>query len=258
MKKILIIEDDVFLGDVLMRKLNNEGYETSIARDGKEGLTKIKEIKPDLVLLDIVLPSMNGYEILEEKVKDPAIEPIPVIIISNSGQPVEINRVLALGVKDYLIKAQFSPDEVLVKVRAQLGGEGATAASSANVSNSLKGKKILWVEDDKFLSDLISRKISTQSCTMVHTTNGEDALKALEKEIPDIILLDILLPGMNGFEILQKIKTNPAWRAIPVILLSNLGQQGDLEKAEKLGAKKFLIKATVTLDEILGEIKRSL
>src|SRR3989344_7525554 len=127
MKKILIIEDDVFLGDVLMRKLNNEGYETSIARDGKEGLTKIKEIKPDLVLLDIVLPSMNGYEILEEKVKDPAIEPIPVIIISNSGQPVEINRVLALGVKDYLIKAQFSPDEVLVKARSVLEGTTADA-----------------------------------------------------------------------------------------------------------------------------------
>lgn len=259
-KRILIIEDDVFLGDVLMRKLNNEGYETYLARDGKEGMGKLRQLKPDLLLLDIVLPSMNGYEILEEKVKDKDVEPIPVIIISNSGQPVEINRVLALGVKDYLIKAQFSPEEVLVKVHAQLEGESVSHVAKGTVSahTALSGKKIMWVEDDKFLSDLISRKLSSVDCVMLHSTNGEDALALLEKETPDIILLDILLPGMNGFEVLEKLKANQKTRNVPVILLSNLGQQGDIEKAEKLGAKKFLIKATVTLDEILAEIKKAL
>ena len=124
-KKILVIEDDLFLGEVLLKKLKNEGYETTLARDGAEGLKKISDIKPDLVLLDIILPSMNGYEILEAKFKDDAIKNIPVIIISNSGQPVEISRVLSLGVKDYLIKAQFDPEEVISKVRQQLGNEPA-------------------------------------------------------------------------------------------------------------------------------------
>jgi CheY-like chemotaxis protein len=104
-KKILIIEDDVFLGDVLNQKLGSEGFETMLSSDGQAGYQKIKSFAPDLILLDIILPNMNGYEILEAKQKDPAIAHIPVIIVSNSGQPVEINRALALGVKDYLVKA---------------------------------------------------------------------------------------------------------------------------------------------------------
>ena len=119
-KKILIIEDDTFLGDVLTKKLANEGFETLLARNGAEGFQKIYSWKPDLILLDIILPNMNGYEILEAKAKDNNIADIPVIVISNSGQPVEINRALALGVKDYLIKAQFDPEEVMVKVRSQI------------------------------------------------------------------------------------------------------------------------------------------
>lgn len=252
-KKVLIIEDDTFLGDVLMEKLKNEKYETVIARDGKEGFDKIKSFKPDLVLLDIILPSMNGYEILEGKSKDPEIAQIPVIVISNSGQPVEINRVLSLGVKDYLIKAQFDPSEVLEKVRKQLES-GSDAAVSAG-EGELKGKKVMWVEDDKFLSDLISRKLATQGCTLVHAGSGEEAMELVEKEMPNILLLDVLLPGISGFDVLEKVKTNPKTKDVPVLMLSNMGQRSDFDKSEKLGAKKFLVKATVTLDEIVREIK---
>src|SRR3990167_4395499 len=162
MKSILIIEDDVFLGDVLLERLKKEDFRVYLSRDGVEGLEKIKKLKPDLILLDIILPNMNGYEILEAKQKDPEIEKIPVIVISNSGQPVEINRALELGVKDYFIKAQFDPEEVMVKVRTFLkknsGQEGDMAISDGPKvsSGKLAGKKIMWVEDDDFLSDIIA------------------------------------------------------------------------------------------------------
>src|SRR3989344_2119314 len=123
-KKILIIEDDVFLGDVLLQKLVKDGFGATLVQDGAEGFKTIKTLMPDLILLDIVLPTMNGYEILEAKIKDPAIAGIPVIVVSNSGQPVEINRVLALGVSEYIVKAQFDPEEVMVKVRSQLRKDG--------------------------------------------------------------------------------------------------------------------------------------
>jgi len=266
MKKILIIEDDVFLGDVLLKKLKNSGYETYLARDGVLGLKYVRELKPDLVLLDIILPSMNGYEILEEKFKDPTISSIPVIVISNSGQPVEINHVLSLGVKDYLIKAQFDPEEVLNKVRLQLR-EGAEAPKNEKKevnspvppsSSPLQDKKIMWVEDDIFLSEIIAKKLATQGCKLFHEINGEKALETAEREQPSIILLDILLSGIDGFEILKRLKENPAVKGIPVIMLSNLGQQTDINKAKNLGAERFLIKATVTLDEIIDEIKEVL
>lgn len=113
----------------------------------------------------------------------------------------------------------------------------------------------MWVEDDEFLSDIIARKFSAQGCSLVHATNGEEALVVLEKEHPDLLLLDILLPGIDGFEILRRLKSNLKTQNIPVILLSNLGQKADVEKGTKLGAARFLIKATVTLDEIVEEIK---
>ena len=116
----------------------------------------------------------------------------------------------------------------------------------------------MWVEDDKFLSDIIARKLSLQGCALVHATEGEEALKLLQSENPDLILLDILLSGIDGFEILKRIKENPKTKHIPVILLSNLGQKSDVDKGKALGAARFLIKATVTLDEIVEEIKRVL
>lgn len=266
MSKILIIEDDIFLGDVLTQKLKTSGYEILLARDGVSGLEKLRAWKPDLVLLDIILPNMNGYEVLEAKQKEKAIASIPVIAISNSGQPVEINRALALGVKDYLVKAQFDPDEVLVKVRLQLGKSAQEAVvmddkkeerseGSQGGGSALSGKKIMWVEDDKFLSDIIARKLSLQGCALVHATEGEEALKLVDKEMPNLILLDILLSGIDGYEILKRIKGDEKTKHIPVILLSNLGQKEDLEKGKTLGAARFLIKAMVTLDEIVDEIK---
>jgi len=120
MGKILIIEDEKILSDLLEKKLKDEGYETSLAEDGEEGIKKVKEEKPDLILLDIVMPKKGGFEVLEEMRKFPETKDIPVIIISNSGQPVEISRALELGVKDYLVKTQFDPEEVITKVRKQM------------------------------------------------------------------------------------------------------------------------------------------
>ncbi len=111
----------MILGDVLNLKLKNTGFEVMLVRDGIEVYEAIKSFNPNLVLLDIILPNMNGYEILEAKQKDPTIAQIPVIIVSNLEQSVEISRALALGAKDYLIKAQVDPDEVLAKVQTQLG-----------------------------------------------------------------------------------------------------------------------------------------
>ncbi len=120
LKKVLIIEDDAFLGDTLIQKLKHSSYEVALSLDGIAGLKKISEWKPDLVLLDIMLPHMNGYDILEAKVKDPAIKDIPVIIISNTEQSVESSKLLSLGVKEYLVKAQFQPSEVVAKIKAEL------------------------------------------------------------------------------------------------------------------------------------------
>jgi len=260
-QKILIIEDDVFLAEVLINKLTSAGYETDHASNGKVGFDKIKTAKPDLILLDIILPEMNGYQILEAKQADPAIKDIPVIVVSNSGQPVEIKRAITLGVKSYLIKADINPDEAVSKVKEELARlTGGAQSISINIaepkfSGAVSGKKILWVEDDRFLKDIITVRLSNEGCNLMHAADEAEAFSILERETPDVIMLDILLPGADGFEILQKIKANEKTKSIPVILLSNLSQPDDIKKGKELGAVKFLVKSTVTLDEIINEIK---
>ena len=134
MKKIIIVEDEEILRNLLQKKFLVEGYEVDIAEDGEVGLFKIKENRPDLIILDIVMPKMNGFEMLEEMQKDESLRDIPVIIVSNSGQPVEIDRAQKLGVKDWLVKTEFDPQEVIEKVIAQIGrgekSEGQGEATS--------------------------------------------------------------------------------------------------------------------------------
>jgi CheY-like chemotaxis protein len=122
-KKIVLIEDEEILIDLLSRKLKNEGYEVEIARNGEEGLNLLKKMspKPDLVLLDIIMPKKSGFEVMEEMVKDETLKNIPVIVISNSGQPVELDKAKKLGAKDWLIKTEFDPKEVLFKVQNLIG-----------------------------------------------------------------------------------------------------------------------------------------
>lgn len=120
-KKILLVEDEEIIISLLQKKLIKEGYEVSVARDGVEGLEKMRKIKPDLILLDIIMPRMEGFEVMEEMQKSEELKKIPVIVISNSGQPVELERAVKLGAKDWLIKTEFDPQEVLDKVIKQIG-----------------------------------------------------------------------------------------------------------------------------------------
>lgn len=120
-KKILIIEDEEILLDILKRKLSNMGYEVFFATDGASGLEAIKETLPDLILLDIIMPKMGGFELMEKVQIDDSIKNIPIIIISNSGQPVELDKAKKLGARDWLIKTEFNPQEVLEKVVQQIG-----------------------------------------------------------------------------------------------------------------------------------------
>lgn len=117
MAKILIIEDDKFLRELISRKVFDEKFETEGAVDGEEGLRKIKESKPDLVLLDLILPGIDGFEVLARIKEDMSLASIPVIILSNLGQREDIERGLRLGAVDFMVKAHFTPSEIVEKIR---------------------------------------------------------------------------------------------------------------------------------------------
>lgn len=265
--KILIIEDDQVLSDVLHRKLVREGYEVFTAKDGEEGIQKVQEIQPDIILLDIIMPKKDGFEVLDQLRKDKVAAPI--IIISNSGQSVEISKAIALGAKDYLVKAEFDPEEVVLKVKKVLNTVGKNIDSHAEVGehqNQLKipdeklnhdpnAKTILIVEDDQFLRNLCIRKLQKEGFNVLYAVDGEEGLRKIQEEKPDLVLLDILLPGLNGFDVVTAAKNNNELSAIPIILLSNLGDKSDVNKGLSLGADDYLIKAHFTPGEIVDKVR---
>ena len=120
-KKILLIEDEQLMIELLEKKLAQEGYEMTVAKDGAEGLEKMRNEKPDIILLDIIMPKKGGFEVMEEMSQDDELKQIPVVVISNSGQPVELDRAKRLGARDWLIKTEFDPQEVIDKVIKQIG-----------------------------------------------------------------------------------------------------------------------------------------
>lgn len=121
MPKILVIEDEKFLRELISQKLKNEGFETLQATNGEDGLKVAKEKKPELILLDLYLPgSIDGWKVIEELKKDPLSAKISIIVLSNYGQKEFIEKALNLGADDFLIKAHFAPSEIIKKVKTAL------------------------------------------------------------------------------------------------------------------------------------------
>jgi len=262
--KILIIEDERPLADLLASKLKKEGYEIENAYDGDEGYKKIKSWEPDLILLDIIMPKMDGYEVME-KINEGKTS-TPVIVISNSGQPVEIEKTRKLGAVDHLIKTEFSPTDVLEKVNDYLAGEQKskkkkkeTKASKPKEENGSKklGIKVLLVEDESFLRKMASKQLVKEGFSVYEAKDGEEGLSTFKEAKPDIVLLDIILPTIDGFQVLEKIRNykDKEMSQVPIIMLSNLGQDSDIKKAKDMGANDFMVKANFTSKEIAEKLK---
>lgn len=266
-KRILIIEDEPVLLEVLNTKLEHAGYEVVRADDGEKGLSSIKSEHPDLVLLDLLLPKKSGLEVLEEMRKSKEFSSLPVIVISNSGQPVEVKRVLELGAKDYLVKADFDPDAVIEKVKHVLGENGGRGRGEKKEDVVLpvikQGKRenelrVLVVEDDKFLRSILAAKLRQEGFEVEEAADGGEAMKKIEEFKPKSVLLDLIMPDIDGFEVLKRMKESEEFSKIPVLVLSNLGQDEEIRRAKELGAKDYLVKAYFTPGEIVIRMQKIL
>lgn len=117
---VLIVEDDTFLSNIYQKKFEMEGFKVSLAENGEVGFEAAKKKKPDIILLDILMPKMDGFEVLKELKKDDSVKNIPVILLTNLGQKDDVEKGLEMGAADYLIKAHFKPSETVAKVRKVL------------------------------------------------------------------------------------------------------------------------------------------
>lgn len=116
-------------------------------------------------------------------------------------------------------------------------------------------KRIMIIEDDKFLSSLIKVRLEREGLTVIQAFDGEEAIELLKTERPDLFVLDLIMPKVTGFEVLQAISMMPEFEKVPVIILSNLAQDSDIQKAKEFGAREYFIKVKISIDDILKKIK---
>lgn len=308
MANIFIIEDDEQFGATVVKGLEDAGHTVTWKKDGEEAVTALRAGDPDIMFLDVLLPKRSGFDILKELQRDPSLAHPPIVMLSSSGEPLEIKRAKQLGVKDYLTKGAVTINDLLEKIMmyapqtepnpaddgapspAPAGGGAAPApapapqaqpeaapapapapapeaapaaetsapapAAAAEAQPAESGAStVLVVEDDKFLRDLIVQKLKREQFAVHEAVTGSEALRVAKETMPKIVLLDLILPGLDGFEVLKRLKEDSATAQIPVIILSNLGQREDVERGLRLGAVDFMIKAHFTPGEIVEKIK---
>lgn len=250
MEKILILESNGPFGEALRDALAREGYEPILVKEGTLALKSIYDSLPHLILLDAVLAGADSYDILEKKQAEAMLAKIPVFMLSTDVVPINMHKVPHGSVAEFLVSLHITPAEVVKKVNRHFGKSAVVAPGAAAPK-----KKVLWVEDDKLIGTILSKKLINSGFDLFHAKNGDEALEMLRSVIPDAIVLDLVLPGMSGFDILQAMKKDSAVSQVPVMILSNLSKQSDIERAKALGAQKFLVKASASLDEIVQEVR---
>jgi len=256
-KKIMVIEDNAIFRDLLVEKLEDAGYSTTTT-EGNVSLEEIVREKPDLLLLDIVSSNSKGSVLIKQLKQGTRLPTIPIIAIAKLKESVVVDYARELGVKDSIDRVVFDSKDLLNKIEKILTfprGEVVDTVKDSLIETDVpkeenKGK-ILLIEDDTFMRDLFARGLDEAGFTVDSAPDAESGLEMLAKNVPELVLLDLLLPGKSGFNFLEEIKQNKEYQNIPVIVVSNLGSKGDIDNAMDLGAADFLVKANSTIDEIV-------
>jgi signal transduction histidine kinase/CheY-like chemotaxis protein len=238
-KVLLTIDDDPNVLILLKQNLEEEGYYVVGAVNADEGIRKAKEIHPFAVTLDILMPRKNGWGVLSELKADPATRDIPIILLSIIDSK-ELG--FSLGAFDYVLKP-FDKEAIMAALKRIPGGPA---------------KRVLVVDDDPATVDLLTQILQDEGYQVKGTCSGEEALRTLNTAPQDIILLDLMMPEMDGFELIQRVKANPRWKDIPVIVVT----AKDLTETDRRflhqSVDKIIQKSGLGRENLIKEIQSSL
>jgi CheY-like chemotaxis protein len=238
-KRILVVDDEADIRDIVKTYLLEEGYEVLEAENGHEAIMKVQKEMPDLVVLDIMMPGINGFEVAKHLKDDPNTQDIPIIILSVLAQDSQYRQ----GILDYISKP-FRQEELIATVRKIFDKVDGKAAR----------KHVLVVDDDPDIVDIISICLKENNINPEKAYNGLEALEKIKEKKPDLVLLDINMPGMNGFDVIKKIKSSAAFCDIPIVVLTGTHiSELDKKHGLTLGVAKYLTKP-FSADDLVREI----
>jgi CheY-like chemotaxis protein len=234
----LIIDDDESLHTLLGYHLADQGFAVHHAHGATEGLRLVREIVPDLVLLDIIMPQVDGWTVLRKLKQDPALRAIPVIVLSVSDQR---DLGFMLGAADVLAKP-LEPAEIKRVIDRHCGSGGTSGT-------------VMIVDDDALDRDLFARILRRHGVKTDEQPNGREALAALDSVRPSLILLDLTMPEMDGFELLAELAKRPVWASIPVVVITGRDLTGVERERLRESVRRILQKGAFNRAELIGMIK---
>lgn len=237
---VLIIEDNAQAGQLIEKYLNDAGYKTEIARDGMEGVEKAKRLKPKFITLDMLLPFKDGWQVIKELKRHPICKDIPIIIISITD---EKKLGFSLGAVGYFVKP-VNREELL---------EAIQRISYPN-RTSRENPKILVIDDDRTALELIEVILEAEGYKVIKSLNGTEGLKIASEEHPDLIILDLIMPEMSGYDVAFQLKHQPSTRDIPIIILTSLEIDDDIKDRLQGFVSGLMTKSQFTKGDLLREI----
>ncbi|MBR0717800.1 response regulator [Bradyrhizobium liaoningense] len=235
--RVLVIDDDLDALDVMRRFLSKEGFDVLTARGGREGLRLARELRPSLITLDVLMPELDGWYVLRELKSMPELADIPVIMLTIVD---ERRKGYALGASEYITK----PID-WTRLRTVLH----------HLSGSPSSRDILLVEDDQRTRQLLASRLAAEGWWIVEAENGREGLKRLAQRRPSLVLLDLMMPEMDGFEFLEELRSNAAFENIPVVVMTATDLSEADRKRLNSGIIEFVSKAGCTRDELLTRIR---
>jgi CheY-like chemotaxis protein len=255
-RRVLIIEDSRFAADQIARYLTELGVEPVIHHQGEGAVDIVLKVQPDVIILDILLPDISGWDVLAQLKAEQRTREVPVLIISVVDDRA---RGLELGAIEHLVKPvsreqlqqglskALLPDEERSKDSIMMGSEGGTTGKAV----------ILLAEDNEGSINTVSDYLLAKGYRVIVARNGEEAIQRVEEGKPDLILMDIQMPGMDGLEATRKIRADTDLMDIPIIALTALAMPGDRERCLEAGANDYVSKP-VSLRDLVKRVETQL
>lgn len=222
--KILVVDDDATTQTLLQSRLSEQGYAVQVAGDGLQALEQCRADRFDIIILDIIMPQMDGYTFLQEFKRMGDIQRTPIIILTSLDTMKEIFEIE--GINDYVVKP-FKMEDLLRKIEKRM---------------QAKHKKVLIVDDEVAMSDMLEKRLIANGYEVITASDGLAGLEKARRDKPDLVVLDIMLPKLDGYSVCRMLKFDEKYKNMSVVLLSALAMDKDSQTSKDVRADAYLTK----------------
>ena len=257
MINIIVVEDDPMIAEIYQKKFSESGFSVQMASFGEQVLKMAKEGKTDVILLDIMMPKMDGFETTAKLRSKEYNQNIKIIMFTNLSKAENMDKALKAGADGYVVKAEYGPTELVEEVKRLASQKKGQRKSEAKIDNkeisedSNGGKgKILMVEDEKIFTEMFGEKLKQDGFEVVFAENGAWGLKEALDGDYDLFIIDMFMPAMTGLEIVSKLKLEEKTKNKPIIILSASVEDEDVKKVKALGISEFILKTQIIPSEL--------